>query len=701
MPAGRAFARHAHACSQVISSALRTLRDCELYDQQFPKQLQVSLVLSRAAREASAPAFFDTCWPRAQRGDEGGFDVLQPRLRDIAERPDKDAIAFKHFQEEFMAKAMSAQDIDKLTTMAELVGENGAAASRAGDGAGVAAASRASDGAGGSPFQNLVDMVLGVAAVVQPSAATPEQLAAFRTIEDDRCSFMAPLAPLWSQSWWRSKCAELWTRSAHEAIAQPQMAKVLRQLRAPGASDHDEAWASAQKLWASWAKRCRPGATVAIEAALLQNAAAAWQGQPCLGAASPERKVEEAEKLRSRTHWLSEVASGAVPDGCRRLLADVQGVIDEVGGAMRLKHACALLTEMDGALAAFASIPGDMCARLHTELRDTSGLRAPERSRGSARRVLCHMATQTLTRELCETALAILEVAGPAAAVVGQGSGAASPHAGEGGELANGAAAPSPTAHDGESPGGATASDDAGAAALRAGPWAKALLCFDMHELLADESGQGRQERQARVAEMLAEWASVEQHEDLQGFAACAPSIQGAPATLAKQNAATCAGAVAEAKRAYEAALEAMEARAGGGDERKSWKANLSATSTWEEILHEAQYMLLKPPGMEAALGALKSTLTAAFAQYQRAASAAGQPLPCEDKERMSQAVGAAEATACEAFFIHTFATMPPGRRRTSLIRSRVAAMGAHAVNPDEILEPIFERVQSESRGAA
>jgi len=146
----------------------------------------------------------------------------------------------------------------------------------------------------------------------------------------------------------------------------------------------------------------------------------------------------------------------------------------------------------------------------------------------------------------------------------------------------------------------------------------------------------------------------------------------------------------AAARHAAEAAVEALEAAAGGGrDATTSWKDRLTADSSWEDLEREALHHLLPNQGSPA-----HKMLEDAFS----AAGAAMDNLPDTDshhdelQSRFQRALSKARATATESFLLHVICKVSPDRQ-VQKVRQRMDSMNKPPkVSPADLHPLIWSR---------
>lgn len=151
-----------------------------------------------------------------------------------------------------------------------------------------------------------------------------------------------------------------------------------------------------------------------------------------------------------------------------------------------------------------------------------------------------------------------------------------------------------------------------------------------------------------------------------------------------------------EAMAAATAAVEALEARAMGGQNGLSWRQALSAEASWDEVEREAAYHLFPPnqPSTQEELerlhGAAQKTLEDLFA-------AAAQLGDAPDKDfvaRVHNAILRARVTCTESYFVKAV-TEETLDRRGSRVRHRIMSMAKYGIE-EELLHPtVWERAKA------
>jgi len=149
---------------------------------------------------------------------------------------------------------------------------------------------------------------------------------------------------------------------------------------------------------------------------------------------------------------------------------------------------------------------------------------------------------------------------------------------------------------------------------------------------------------------------------------------------------------VEAAATAASTATEALKLFASGTKDGASWKANLRADCSWEDIEREATYHLTKEHSTQ---------LDKHFAQAQKslaalldvAAVAMVEP-PEEIKEALEVALTQARVIGTERFFMEVL-TSGRSDKRASKIQNRVASMAKHKVPEDHIHPMIWEKAMA------
>ncbi len=195
--------------------------------------------------------------------------------------------------------------------------------------------------------------------------------------------------------------------------------------------------------------------------------------------------------------------------------------------------------------------------------------------------------------------------------------------------------------------------------------------------------------RFASVRDVLARW---ERHAKDVVILPGVSDVTDALDALVKEHTGRCQDRIEGAQHEATIALESLESLAGGREGGESWKSKLSETSARDDVLRDAQYYLLKPPGVEKTLLPHYDKLTTAWAAYEAVTDETGIALDTDMTNRKNMAFVAARATATEAFFIETLETKR-GKGRKTALQARVRAMGQKQIPSSAIAPAIWQRV--------
>jgi len=97
---------------------------------------------------------------------------------------------------------------------------------------------------------DVIAIVRAIAAIVQNTPATSEQLKGLVTLRDRDSasgSFADCLTPLLAEPWWTTKLNMVWETAAAESLAAPTIEKMERQLASGNLADAEQAWDTARK----------------------------------------------------------------------------------------------------------------------------------------------------------------------------------------------------------------------------------------------------------------------------------------------------------------------------------------------------------------------------------------------------------------------------------------------------------------------
>ena len=151
-----------------------------------------------------------------------------------------------------------------------------------------------------------------------------------------------------------------------------------------------------------------------------------------------------------------------------------------------------------------------------------------------------------------------------------------------------------------------------------------------------------------------------------------------------------------EAVVAATAAVEALEARAKGGQNGLSWRQALSDEASWDEIEREAAYHLF-PPSQSSAQEELEQLHGAANKALEDLCAVAAQLGDAPDKDlvaRIKNAVLQARVTCTEIFFIKAI-TQETLDRRGSKVRHRMMSMAKYGIEEDLLHPAVWARAKS------
>ncbi len=638
---------------QAYEAAVASIAACPEMAGEWPAEVASALARRQCVKLVADPlALYHHVWPCSLAGQtvsQTEWDPLQPSVHGLpnTSMQDKVDLAVSILLEDFLANRMIAQE----RGMEDIVAMAGAVAG------GVEQLPKDLGDKTIKQLTAVADLLLGTAAVVQATPTTQAQLRALTELETEKSDLASVVRTLWQNPWWQAKREKAWVVVADEAMSQPQIHMILEGLSTP--EKEARAWNLAQQKLQQWQVRLRPRATHALEHALVQHALQTAE-EAARGEAT-KAGLRRAEGIRVRLSWLSAHCPHAEAE-LREATDTLTKTIKAQASQLELSAGVALVTTARQKVAASEPIPEEMIAEMSAAFKDCTGLVPPEGIRADMEALVGHFAAAgNLTSTMCQLCLRLLALLGAT-----------------------------------ESP--------------QARQWAKAdiglkLVALALGTLGGDPAGPCGLAGNTPT-ELLAQWKELALVATLPGAA----GIEEAAAQVEGQHRKACEDQVREATAALASTVKALE-KAGGGSltgHGSSWKDGLGDKAGWADVLREAQYHLTSTPGAEARLTPLVEAVTKAWSAHAAALArlAASQAEPTaasaqaeELEAKKDRAVQTARATACEAFFVTTLESLPPGQAKRKALQGRIESMSRKGVESVAIHPLIWSRVMTAITG--
>ena len=314
---------------------------------------------------------------------ESGFNANAPRLHDVTGTSGR-GVAFSHAAPsaaesfwrveeevwiiEYLAELMSAKEgrSGEIIALAQAIGR---------------APPPLAEASGATKYQEIVNTSLVVAAVVQSTACTTQQIKALlwvyeeleRSAKDGKSSSFS-LSAFFEDPWWASKMRGIWLLVADEGVAVPQMEQIVAALAAESSTvaQVDAAWSLAMRRMTVWKETLHEGLDEAVLRALAKDCGKqvtrltrAAHGLPA------DLWMEAGQQLRSRCQWLHAFVN------CSVLLAKLDPALNSMtasaefaSGMQQVKEYASLkMEEHDTALAEIQQAFADHSGRI-TSMED-------------------------------------------------------------------------------------------------------------------------------------------------------------------------------------------------------------------------------------------------------------------------------------------------------------------------------------------
>ena len=201
--------------------------------------------------------------------------------------------------------------------------------------------------------------------------------------------------------------------------------------------------------------------------------------------------------------------------------------------------------------------------------------------------------------------------------------------------------------------------------------------------------------------------ATLDAWEEYSADTTCVPKefssqVIAAVQQLREQIRAHASSKVDSAKRALMDTLPHLQEMAGGSP-NISWKATLTAQSPWDDVMKEATYHLFangRTPSIKDRLTPLYAATLRAHEGYKSAIKWAESidrdtafSVDTALEERCSKALATSLVTDTEAYFVEQLSSGRNDKIATRL-RTRIASMLKKNVDPSDIQEAVWKRVQ-------
>lgn len=520
---------------------------------------------------------------------------------------------------------------------------------------------RSLHGTAASLAQELRATLDGMGAIVQPTAVNAEQLQGLMSLTQGQLPTAAALAPLLDSDYWASRIKQAWTTAAAESLAEPTMQELAAKLQA-GA---DDAWDVVQQKLPKWQRELRSGATEpllrASLAALERGSStllglADSTGSPLAPAAAPAKTqawLAKLEVTRGRMEWLQTFQPGALNDR----LVMVRTTLAEASSSLKLQAAVELarnLPEVEHGGEEYTTL----LQRMQQALHECRGLTAG----GEEGDVLLQAGTHLRDAVVATTDTQVTMVEAELALSV--------------------ISAIDPSGRD-PSPATSLSQDD----------WQKTRAGLHLIAL-CEEAPATR----SWTLSGLSSWVtSIQAFQTAPGkVLGNSTAINAALERLEQTRSTAAAQVMAQATGALTAALDALEARAGGGSAGASWKGSLKADSPWELVEKEARYHLnfSEAGGTRQELDGLYTSARNALQDCKATALAAGLSLDPELPRRAERAISLAYVTSTETALLDVLLNTKADRR-TSKIQGWVVNMAKRHVDKDHIQPVLWARAQA------
>ena len=516
-------------------------------------------------------------------------------------------------------------------------------------------------GTAASLTQELRATLDGMGAIVQPTAVNAEQLQGLMSLTQGQLPTAAALGPLLASDYWASRIKQAWATAAAESLAEPAMQELAGKLQA-GA---DDAWDAVKQKLPKWQRELRPGATEpllrACLTALEQGSSTLLgltdaAGSPLAPIAPPARTqawLEKLEVTRGRMEWLHTFQPGALKDR----LELVRTTLAEASSGLKLQAAVALartLPEMERGGGEYETL----LQRMQRALHECRGLTAGGEEGDALQEAGTHLRdtveadTDTqVTMAEADLALSLILAIDP------------------------------------------SGRDPSPAADLSQDDWHKTRAGLNLIALCEEASAT----RSWTLSVLSSCVAGIQAFQTAPGkVLGNDTAVNTALERLEQLRSTAAAQVMAQATGTLTTALDALEARAGGGAAGASWKGSLKADSPWELVEKEARYHLnfSEAGSTRHELDGLYTRARDALQDCKTTALAAGVALEPELPRRADRAFALAFVTSTEAALLDILLNTKADRR-ASKIQAWVVNMAKRHVDKDHIQPTLWARTQA------
>jgi hypothetical protein len=529
---------------------------------ELPREMVLGLVRRRALLVLDQPAtLMKVCWPWPG-SSASEFDPYEPTMATTPQWHDYSSEDKVRLAADILVQEALATYMVRKEAGVKLVVQLSQVVQAAPVGLADSQAGTVTD-AGATVVRDLRGTLAAIAAIVQTTPATSDQLKGLAALRDGfpPGSCGEGLAQLLADPWWADRLNKVWHTAAAESLAAPAMARITLQL----ASDTEagQAWSTAQGKLAKWQKDLRMGATAELVAAMASHCRA-QVAQAKQASVHDEDWLATAEAVRSRICWLQ----GFVPGTLARELASLMTEMQEASARSKLRAGMALLDNVIEGLASDRDV-----ADMAEAFGNCRGLRADSADAARMMQAMEHLRnSDRMSAEKADLALAMIAIL--------------------------------------PDTGGSAASPATPPVAQLAKDWRKTSIGFQLAEVQMSlgAAAKGDPVDQAKVKDILSAWAAND-GTPIGNEAGAAAAQESLEEWLANSFETSAKQVIAQATKA----AAALEVRAGGKMGGGSWKEQLSEDSSWEDVEREANYHLF-PSGRS-----ISAELDRAFEQAAKA----------------------------------------------------------------------------------
>ena len=183
-----------------------------------------------------------------------GPAVAVSRFRMLLRRRRRASCGWQVLISEYLAKLMIVKEerSGEITALAQAIGT---------------ALPPLAEASGATKYEKILNMSLAIAALVQGTACTTQQIKALRWVSEelersakDGKSSSFSHSIFFDDPWWASLLRRIWSFAADEGTAASQIAKIVSALEAETVAHVDEAWSLAKSRMLRWKQTLREGA---------------------------------------------------------------------------------------------------------------------------------------------------------------------------------------------------------------------------------------------------------------------------------------------------------------------------------------------------------------------------------------------------------------------------------------------------------